>query len=192
MSRVVYMLVLLVALAAPAVAAASPGAVIRDCAEDGDLDRKYSNEDLETAGDSLPSDLDEYSDCREVIAGAVTGGSDKGGGRSAEPSGKAAAAKAERTARRADKSALDELAAEGGKPKLRVGDTTVEPGKGGLFDLASSSNGMPLELLLALIALALLAIGGAFYGLRRRVPALARLPLPRIDLSRVPFPRLRR
>jgi hypothetical protein len=185
------MLALLVLLAVPAVAVANPDAVIRDCAEDGDLDRKYSNADLKAAEDALPSDLDEYSDCREVIAGAVTGGSDKGGGRSPEPTG-AAAAKAERSARQGDAAALDRLARSGGRPKLSVGGKTVEPGSNGLFDLASASNGVPLPLVLALIALAALAVAGAAYGLRRRVPALARLPLPRIDLSRVPLPRFRR
>ena len=83
--RVAYILVLLIALAAPALAYASPDAVIRDCADDGDLDRTYSNSDLEQAEKNLPSDLDEYSDCRSVIAGAKTSGSDKGGGRTAAP-----------------------------------------------------------------------------------------------------------
>jgi hypothetical protein len=190
--RVAYTLVLLIALAAPALAHASPGAVIRDCAEDGDLDRNYSNSDLDKAEQNLPSDLDEYSDCRSVIAGAKTSGSDKGGGRtggSAGGSGPSAQA-AENNARAQDRAELDALTKNGKKPSLEIGGRTVEPGSNGLFDLASASNGMPLPLLLALIAVGLLAVGGAFLALRRRVPALARIPLPRLpagrfDLSRV-------
>jgi hypothetical protein len=81
------------------------------------------------------------------------------------------------------------------KPRLNIAGKTVEPGSSGLFDLSSASNGLPLPLLLALIAVGVLSAFGGLYALRRRVPALARLPLPpapRIDLSRVPFPRFRR
>jgi hypothetical protein len=191
-TRVAYILVLLVALAVPALAYASPDAVIRDCAADGDLDHHYSNSDLDKAEKNLPSDLDEYSDCRSVIAGAKTSGSDKGGGRSngsAGGSGPSAQA-AENNARAQDRAELDALTKNDKKPSLEIGGRTVEPGSNGLFDLASASNGMPLPLLLALIAVGLLAVGGAFLALRRRVPALARIPLPRLpagrfDLSRV-------
>ena len=189
MNRLAYICVLLLVLALPAIAEASPSAVIRDCAEDGDLDRRYSNGDLKRAQDRLPSDLDEYSDCREVIGGALTGGSDRGGGRDNAPTTGAAAARAERNARRRDR---DQLAAiSGRKPKLEVGGQTVEPGENGLFNLSSAEDGLPLPLLLALIAAGVLAVGGALFGLRRRIPLLARIPLPSIDLSRVPFPRRR-
>lgn len=199
MSRVAYILVLLVALAAPALAYASPDAVIRDCADDGDLDGHYSNSDLDQAEKNLPSDLDEYSDCREVIAGAKTSGSDKGGGRHNEPpaGGGATAKAAEHAARGRDKVNLHKLTKGSRKPRVEVGGKTVEPGSNGLFNVSSASNGLPLPLLLALIAVGVLSAGGALMALRRRVPALARislprLPVPRFDLSRVPFPRFRR
>src|SRR4051794_2040817 len=69
--HLVICLATLVALAIPAIANASPQAVIRDCAEDGVLDHHYSNSDLQKAKKKLPSDLDEYSDCREVIGAAI-------------------------------------------------------------------------------------------------------------------------
>jgi hypothetical protein len=193
--RVVHRLIViaaLLALAAPAVAQASPQAVIRDCADDGHLDGKYSNDDLRRAAATLPSDLDEYSDCREVINGAITGGSDKGGGRNnGPPKGSASAANRERSARAHDAKALKDATSR--KPKLNVDGRSVEPGTNGLFDTASSSNGLPLPLLLALIAVGLLAMVGALYALRRRVPALAKIPLPSLSsLPRVPFPRFRR
>ena len=48
-------------------AQASGDDVIRDCAEDGDLDQDYSDEELEDAKQNMPSDIDQYSDCRDVI-----------------------------------------------------------------------------------------------------------------------------
>jgi hypothetical protein len=202
-TRVAYRLVLAVALCAlalPAAAHASPNAVIRDCAEDGDLDRKYSNEDLRKAENNLPADLDEYSDCREVIAGAVTGGSDRGRGRDDGGAGGAQAAtpgpgaKKEQQARADDKAKLDALTGDRDrKPRLDIGGRSVQPGDNGLFDVASATNGLPLPLLLALIAALLLAAGGGLLALRRRIPALSRLPLlSKISLPRGPIPRLRR
>ena len=71
--------------------------MIADCARDGQLDRSYSNSELRRARDNLPADLDEYSDCRDVIAAAIKGGSDKGLGSGSpgigatDPAGEAAA-----------------------------------------------------------------------------------------------------
>lgn len=191
MSRVAHIVVLLIALALPAVAHASAADVIRDCAQDGDLDHHYSNSELKKAEQSLPADLSEYSDCRDVIAGALTSGSDKGGGRKNGPPGgdASAAVKAEKNARKFDAAAIASLSHR--KPKLQVGGQTVEPGANGLFNLSSASNGLPLPLLLALIAVGLLTLVGGLYALRRRIPLLARIPLPSIDLSRVPIPRRR-
>ena len=72
--------------------------------------------------------------------------------------------------------------------------TDVSPGENGLFDLASAANGLPLPLLLALIAVGLTAITGAAVAVNRRYPALAeRVPLlSKIRLPRVPLPGLRR
>ena len=186
----------LCALALPAIASASPNAVIRDCAEDGRLDKKYSNGDLRKAEDKLPADLDEYSDCREVIAGALTSGSDKGGGRDSRGSGgdgSPAAAEKAKAELAEDEAALDKLASGGKKPSVTIAGTEIEPEGNGLFNLASATNGLPLPLLLALIAVALLAVLGALVSLRHRYPALERIPLlSKISLPRVPLPPFRR
>ena len=87
----------LLVLSLPAPAFASADQVIRDCARDGRLDHDYSNAELRRARDNLPADLDEYSDCRDVIANAIKGGSDLGGGAGSpgvgatDPAGEAAA-----------------------------------------------------------------------------------------------------
>lgn len=74
------MLALACTLVIPASALASTR-VIRDCTDDGELNRSYSNSDLRDALDNLPADIDEYSDCRDVINDAFrSGGRGDGGG----------------------------------------------------------------------------------------------------------------
>ena len=184
----------LLLLALPSPALASPDQVVRDCAQDGRLDRNYSNSDLRKARDDLPSDLDEYSDCREVIGAAIKGGSDRGGGRGSGGAGGAGSPK-EMAARGKDQAELEANAASRGesRPKLEVGGRTVEPGPNGLFDLSSAENGLPTPLLVALIALGLLALVGCLVALKERIPLLARIPLlSKIPTPRVNLPRLRR
>ena len=202
MTRIAYTLALAVALCAlalPAVASASPSQVIRDCQNDGDLDRKYSNEDLRKAQDNLPSDVAEYSDCGEVIAAAVTAGSDRsgsknnngGGGAAGATSGGAAGGK-NQAEKAGDDAALNKVTQDGKKPALTVGGRSIQPGDNGLFNVASATNGLPLPLLLALIGAVLVAVVGGLLALRRRVPALAKLPLlSKISLPGVPTPRER-
>jgi hypothetical protein len=183
-------------LALPGGASANP---VRDCAGDGQLDKKYSNEELRKALDEIPGDLDEYSNCREVISGAIASGSDKGGNRpgggSGGDGGGGAVSPEEQAARQKDGSELSAITGDPdrNRPSIDVGGERVEPGSNGLFDLASASNELPLPLLVALIALALLALTGGLVALRGRVPLLARIPLlSKIPALRVPFPRFRR
>jgi hypothetical protein len=192
--------------------AAGPLQVIKDCNQDGQLNRKYSNKELRKALDNLPSDIDEYSDCRDVIGGAITGGSDKGGNRGtggsgADGGGGSSGAggtggnaapitpeeQAARTQDQADLQALGTPESRENSPPIDVGGEQVKPGSNGLFDLASASNSLPTPLLIALIALALLAIAGGVVALRGRLPALARIPLlSKIPTPRVSLPRFRR
>ena len=193
--RHLLLLAALVALAAPAAATASPGQVLADCNDDGALSRQYSNSDLRKALDNLPTDLAEYSDCKEIIGAAITGGSDKGEGRGSPGQGVGGAGAAdpgEAAARAKDSEDLAAITSgasgSGNKPEVQVGDESVEPGTNGLFDLSSASNQLPTPLLLALIALGLLALAGGFVALRGHVPALSRVPvLNKIPTPRVPF-----
>jgi hypothetical protein len=166
-----------------------------DCARDNDLDHKYSNSELRDALDNLPTDSDEYSLCREVISGAIHNGSDKGGGRPSPtgPDGKPLSAQ-EQDNRAKDAEDLASIAGDSGgdpaPPTVEVGGETVAPDDNGVFDLASASNDLPTPLLVALIAMALLAVAGVVVALRRRIPALGRIPvLSKIPAPRVPFPR---
>jgi hypothetical protein len=201
--RHLLLLAALALLAFPAPAGATPFQVIKDCNEDGQLDRKYSNEELTKALDNLPSDIDEYSDCRDVISAAITGGSDRGENRGAGSGGDGSGGGSavpitpeEQAARAQDQADLQALTTPDGRdkpPAVEVGGETVKPGSDGLFDLASESNSIPGPLLAALIALGILALVGGVVALRGRVPALARLPLlSKIPTPRVSLPRFRR
>lgn len=177
----------LLVLSLPVPAFASADQVIRDCARDGRLDRDYSNAELRRARDNLPADLDEYSDCRDVIANAIKGGSDLGGG--AGSPGVAATDPAGEAAAKADDAAdLEALAGGGESPKVDVGGTALEPDSSGFFNLGGAANQVPLPLLLGLLLLCTVALASGIGALRERVPALARIPLlSKISALRVPF-----
>jgi hypothetical protein len=188
--RVLRNVLALGALALLTLPAGAQASALTDCTRDNDLDRHYSNSELQKALNDLPTDSDEYGNCREILAGAITGGSDKGKGRPSAtgPNGEPLSPK-EQAQRNADNQALAAIAGDAGgeprTPSLEVGGETVKPGSNGLFDLASASNDLPLPLLAALIALAVIAVTGVLVALRGRIPLLARLPL----LSKIPAPR---
>jgi hypothetical protein len=181
----VLVLAVLAVLALPGSAMANP---IADCSDDGDLDKQYSNAELRKALDTLPTDLDEYSNCREILSGAITSGSDKGGNRPTAGADGSPLPPEEIAARMKDAEDLAAITADPEKhpPSVEVGGVEVEPGSNGLFDLASASNDLPMPLLVALIALAVVTLIGGFVAVRDRIPALARIPL----LSKIPTPRV--
>jgi hypothetical protein len=180
-------LVVLALMALPGGAMAQNRA-IADCNDNGVLDKKYTNKQLRQAIEDLPTDLDEYSNCREILSGAITSGSDRGGGRPTLGADGSPLPPDEQTARTQDNADLAAITADPEKspPSVDVGGEKVEPGSNGLFDLASASNDLPVPLLVALIALALVALIGGLVAMRERIPALARIPL----LSKIPTPRV--
>ena len=183
-------LAVLALMALPGSAMATP---LRDCSSDGDLDKQWSNSELRKAIDNLPTDLDEYSNCRELLTNAITSGSDKGGNRPTLGADGSPLPPEEQAARAKDNEDLAAIMADPEKspPGVKVGDEEVEPGSNGLFDLASASNDLPVPLLVALIALGLVALIGGLAAMRERIPALSRIPLLS-KIPRVPFPRFRR
>ena len=85
------LLTLLVVLTAAGTAHASAAQALRDCNDNGRLDQQYSQKDLREALANIPSDLDQYSNCRRVIKQAqlagVSGGGDTGAGGGGAPGG---------------------------------------------------------------------------------------------------------
>jgi hypothetical protein len=188
--RHLFALGVIAALALPAPALASGQQAARDCVVDGDLDRSYSNAELRRALDLLASDSNEYSDCPDVLEAAIKGGSDKGIGRGSPGLGASDPA-AEAAAQQQDQLDLAALAAgeDAKPPAVKIGDETVKPGSNGIFDLATAVNELPLPLLVALIAVALLALAGGLASLKERLPALQRIGfLSKLPTPRVPLP----
>ena len=187
-ARHLVVLITLALVVVPAPAVASVEQVLRDCIRDGKLDRNYSNAELRKARDNLPSDSDEYSDCSEVIAAAIKGGSNRGSGAGSpgvgatDPAGEAAA-------RTEDAGALAAITdGKGDAPSVDVGGTSLAPDSSGFFNLAGAANQVPLPLLIALLLLSLFALASGAAALRERVPALARIPLlSKLPNLRVPF-----
>lgn len=166
-------------LALPASAAADPTAVVRDCAADGTIDGKHSDADRRAALSKIPADLDEYSDCRAVIAASIGGGvkataaGNGGGGGADGGSGGAVAGTA--GGKGAPKTAAERAAAERRRAatELALGERRVGPRSAGVLKASETANGMPTPVLLALIALGLLGIAGTLLLVSRRKPGMA-------------------
>jgi len=187
-ARNLVVLAVLALVVVPAPAMGSADQVLRDCIRDGKLDGTYSNAELRKARDHLPSDSDEYTDCSEIIAAAIKGGSNRGSG-AGSPGLGATDAAGEAVARTKDQGDLSAITtAKDDAPSVDVGGTSLAPDSSGFFNLGGAANQVPLPLLIALILLALFAMASGAAALRERVPALARIPLlSKLPSLRVPF-----
>jgi len=80
MRRTIFLALLAALLLAPAARAADPIKILRDCNDDGVLQGDYTASELREAEKQIPTDADEYSDCRDVLSRALSGGESGGGG----------------------------------------------------------------------------------------------------------------
>jgi hypothetical protein len=181
---------ILAVLASVPTVAASPTGVMRACLNEQSLSG-FSDADKRAALNQLAADADEYSDCRSVIGASIgNGGGVKAvassnapgtGGQTQTPAQtrKAAARKQQRVRaariKRARKAKEKEL-----------GQRKADPRDAGVFKAASTANGMPLPIWLAVVALALMALTAGVLAMSRRNPRVAGL------LRRVSPPRFRR
>jgi hypothetical protein len=186
------LIVLLLALAVPSAALAKGEDVVRDCAQDGDLDGDYSQEELDEAYDNLPSDIDEYSDCRTVIekarerndAGADNdAGSDPGEAGSGGGTGLDGPADSRSdlggTGNDRDELREREQRSESGEvPGTGVAGENLTGTGGGALDSDDESDGMPAPLVVAIILALLAALGGVLYLFRDRLPEIIASRLP--------------
>jgi hypothetical protein len=178
--RTFLVLIAVLALGLPAAAHASGAAVIRDCADDGKLNKQYSQKDLQSADKNLPSDIDEYTDCRAVIRAAMHGGT---GSTGAPPPGAIlteSGAIAGNEHDIASLAALQRASAAGKTKPVTIGGEQVTPGNAGLGGpLAglAGSNGMPASLVTAIVALLVLAIVTAYLAAREKFPVVRRAAL---------------
>jgi hypothetical protein len=156
----------------PAAAWASGNAVIKDCTDDGVIQGHYSQQDYKDALNNLPTDVDEYTDCRDVIKRAQTGGTGGGPGAGGPGSGGHTPAGGDplASATPAEKAALAAAQANGGSKPVEIGGKLVQPGKLGFGGLGSPTT-LPASLIAVLVALGIAAAAAGAMYLRNRVIA---------------------
>jgi hypothetical protein len=158
----------------PAAASASGEAVIKDCTDDGVIEGHYSQQDYKSALANLPTDVDEYTNCRDVIKraqlGATGGGSSGPGAPGAPGGGTPTGGDPLATATPAEKAALAAAQANGGSKPLLIGGKLVQPGKLGFGGLGSPTT-LPASLIAVLVALGIAAAAAGGMYVRNRVIA---------------------
>ncbi len=167
--------------AAPALA--SGDAVIRDCVKHGRLTKRYSQKEYRDALRNIPTDVDEYTDCRATIRraqlgiGGPTNGGGSGGGTGAAPQAPEGTPSAPRADPLAGTSPQEKAAAkrdiakarsgEGAAPQ-RVGPDVVTPGALAYRRFDSLSK-LPTPLLVLAVLIALGALGTGAHTILHRV-----------------------
>jgi hypothetical protein len=167
-------LVLGLIVAVPAANAASTTQILRDCADDGVLQGDYKPSELRKARQNIPTDTDEYTDCRDVLARAaaagVAGSGAGGSGGGSGSGGSSGNGPLESPNTPEGKEAIGKAAGEGAPDPIRVGGRAVVPGSAGLAsDAVRNDLPTPLIVVLALLGAAALATLTPF--VRRRVVA---------------------
>jgi hypothetical protein len=171
MPRMVLIAVLALLVAAPAALADSTrNQILREC-QSGRLTGDYTAREIRDARANIPDDVDQYTDCRDVLTRALLslagGGSDGGGGTNPGATGGGstggfgggnAGGTPLTPSTDADRQALEQAATGGGRP-IEVAGRRVTPG--------AASNDLPSTLLVLLILLAAAAVAALAPQLRR-------------------------
>src|SRR4051794_23134392 len=170
MVRLLMLSGLILLLAAPTASAGVREKILRECQE-GRITGDYTPKQLRDARKHIPTDIDEYSDCRDVLAqAALTGRGGSGGGGSNAPGG------VQPQTRRSPLTASDPVETQTlndarlKNDKLSVGEQSLLPGATG-FAVNAERHGLPTPILLVLIVLGLCASAASFASVRRLVRA---------------------
>jgi hypothetical protein len=172
MTRLIFASVLALLLAAPVAGAASRNQIIRDCA-DGSLEGNYSASEMRDARNNLPADVDEYTDCRDLLTrathsgGKPSGGDGGGGGGTAVTSGAGNGEKLSPSSPEEEK-ALAAARGSAGNSAVVVDGERIVPGAAG-FAADAARRGLPAPLVVLLVLLGVAALAGAVPVIRKRV-----------------------
>ena len=164
------LILLLAALAPQAASAGVREKILREC-QDGRITGDYTPQQLRDARKHIPTDIDEYSDCRDVRSQAALTGRGGGGGEGSNAPGgvQPRSGRSPLTASDpAETAALDEARLK--SDKLTVGDQSLIPGAAGLA-VNAERHGLPTTVLIVLILLGLCASAATFASVRRLVLA---------------------
>jgi hypothetical protein len=174
--RLLLLLAIVGLLVPPAAFAGSREKILRDC-QDGHIDGQYTQKQYADALANIPTDVDEYTDCRDVIrrsqlssAGKPSGGGggSGGGGASGGSTGSAGSSRDPlATASRHERATFERQRAQPDKA-VTVRGRLVQPGSLG-YEAGGSLSEIPTPLLVALILLGAGAVAAGGMWLRTRV-----------------------
>jgi hypothetical protein len=176
MLRTALIALLALLLAAPtALADGTRNKILREC-QSGRLTGDYTVREIRDARNNIPDDVDQYTDCRDVLtralltraggdAGGGGGGAGGAGGGGGIPPGGDGGAGGLTPSTEADRQALAGAAGAGEVP-VEIAGRRVTPGESAL------RNDLPAPLLVLLALLAAAAVAGLAPQLRRHAPAL--------------------
>jgi hypothetical protein len=178
-TALIALLALLVAVP-PALADSTRNKILREC-QNGHLTGDYTAREIRDARSNIPDDLDQYTDCRDVLTrallnlaggGSGDGGGDAGGfgatGGLGGGGGGSSGGTPLTPSTEADHQALEQAATSGNQP-IQIAGRNVTPG-------AALRNDLPSTLLVLLILLAAAAAAAfAPYVRRHALPSLAGL-----------------
>jgi hypothetical protein len=168
-------LLALLLLAPAALADATRNKILREC-QTGRLTGDYTAREIRDARNNIPDDLDQYTDCRDVLSRALLSraggdggsggdpGAGSGGGTGGGSGGGSATPLTPSTA--ADQEAL-QGAAQAGSTPIEIAGRRVTPGESAL------RNDLPITLLVLLALLASATLAALAPQARRGMPALA-------------------
>jgi hypothetical protein len=152
--------------------------ILQEC-QDGRLSGDYTAKEIRDARNHIPTDIDQYSDCRDVLARALadkagggSGGSGGagGGGGGGGGGGSGGGGPLLTPTNEADNSALRN-AQTGGDDPIRIAGGSIRPGAAGLAAGAPRTH-LPTTAIVVLALLALAALASLAPHARRRVGAL--------------------
>jgi hypothetical protein len=168
MLRLVLACLVIWLLAAPAANAASTTQILRDCADDGVLQGDYKPSELRKARNNIPTDTDEYTDCRDVLARAAARGvAGSGGDGSGGDDGPSSGALADPNTPEG-REIVGKAGARGAPQPIKIGGRSVMPGTAG-FAAGAARNGLPTPLVVVLALLGAAALATSAPTIRRLV-----------------------
>ena len=172
MPKLLLVMVLTLLVAVPAADAASTTQILRDCADDGVLQGTYTPSELRKARKNIPTDTDEYTDCRDVLSRALSNGvaGSGGGGSSSSGAPGGGSGGLENPNTPEGQAAIGAAAGKGAPDAVDIGGRAVVPGNAG-FASGAVRNGIPDTLIVVLVLLGAAALAASAPFVRRSVLA---------------------
>jgi hypothetical protein len=161
---------LILLLAVPTASAGVREKILREC-QDGRISGNYTPAQLRDARKHIPTDIDEYSDCRDVLAQAALtgrGGSSGGEGTNAPGGVRPDDGQSFTPSDPTENAELNDARLK--NDAQSIGEQSVIPGAAG-FAAHAERHGLPPTVLAVLILLGLCASAATFASVRRRVLA---------------------